>query len=124
MSLERSPNSKLIPIAFQTKWSHTNSTKSLAKKEVLDAKDKSEEFLKSLGSNSYLVVCAWRDVQKQVLNSPLKKILVLDREKLQDLYSPTLATRPQFFDSLKQIGEQVSDQAFKELGDVTFKPLN
>jgi len=53
----------------------------------------------------YLIIAAWRDLQKDVeqnslenqnLQNSSKNIIILGKNKLQDLYGPTLASRPQF----------------------------
>jgi hypothetical protein len=49
-----------------------------------------------------LVICAFRELTKDladVANLP-KNTIVLGKEELQTIYSPTLASRPQFLSSL------------------------
>jgi len=60
----------------------------------------------------YLVVCSWRELNQNVRVIDKKRnIIILDKDRLQRLYSPTLATRPQFYyyQMLKDIAKMRSE---------------
>ena len=49
----------------------------------------------------YLVVVSWRKIGK--LDKAIKKdknIIVVEKENLEKIYSPTLVSRPQFYDDM------------------------
>jgi hypothetical protein len=46
--------------------------------------------------NVYLVICAFRETNDNVREGIPANTIVLDRAQLEALYTPSLATRPQF----------------------------
>jgi hypothetical protein len=101
-------------IALQCKWSHENATTTLSKAEVTTAwTNMTKELVAIPEERLFLVALAWRNTTKD-LNTlhtqdipgtdPQKhRILVLNKEQLQQLYSPTLIQRPEFLMTLPKI---------------------
>ncbi len=52
--------------------------------------------------NLFLVICAFRQVDKKVMKESPANTIVLDRDMLKSLYSPSLASRPQFILPLQE----------------------
>ena len=51
----------------------------------------------------YLVIIAWRDIV--ALDSDIKNnknLIIVGRDSLENAYTPSLVTRPQFYDSIYQ----------------------
>jgi hypothetical protein len=52
--------------------------------------------------NLFLVVCAFRDVNANAITDLPQNTIVLNRDALKKLYTPSLAARPQFILPLKK----------------------
>jgi hypothetical protein len=101
-------------MAFQCKWSHENATTSLSKTELMAAWANTRSELAAIPEEQlFLVAVVWRDTTRELStlhtqevndSDPPKKhrILVLNKERLQRLYSPTLIQRPEFLMKLPQ----------------------
>ena len=69
--------------------------------------------LKMTENDIYLVFVVWRDIGKlsrEVLNN--KNIIIVERENLKKIYTPSLVSRPQFY---SQIYEQINDIKYEDL---------
>jgi hypothetical protein len=78
-------------------------------KEVeLQASDTSVGKLGMTKEDIYLVVISWRKVEKLDSNvKDNKNIIVVRKENLENIYSPSLVSRPQFYD---EISKKIEDQ--------------
>lgn len=52
--------------------------------------------------NVFVVICAFRDVHANAITDLPQNTIVLNRDVLKTLYTPSLAARPQFILPLKE----------------------
>jgi hypothetical protein len=111
---KRYPDGLPFTIAFQCKWSYENADTQLGRKELETAWKNTKENLAVPEKHLFLVVVAWRKTTRELstlhtqdipdIDPPKKyQILVLDKKRLERLYSPTLAQRPEFLMKLPKI---------------------
>jgi len=68
--------------------------------------------------NLFLVVCAFRDVNNNVSAHLPQNTIVLDRDMLKTLYTPSLAARPQFILPLKEGESTKMEDVGKDAADL------
>ncbi|CAN0029900.1 unnamed protein product [Phaeothamnion confervicola] len=87
---------KLLPVAFQLKWSRADSRKTLTSAEVDKAVVSTRRQFAAVGWNEevdeipVIFVC-WRGVSEQVVAAAPTNCLFLNRTSLERLYGPSLA---------------------------------
>jgi len=115
---EKSEKGDPIIICVECRFSEPTAATKLNRDAVLEKRKNTIEQFRpyfegvSLGGltvteeNLFLVICAFRYVTKNAKTNLPKNTLVLDRDMLVSLYSPSLASRPQFLVPLT-VGEPV-----------------
>ncbi|CAN0217059.1 unnamed protein product, partial [Phaeothamnion confervicola] len=87
---------KLLPVAFQLKWSRANCGKTLTSAEVNKAVVSTRRQFAAVGWNEevdeipVIFVC-WRGVSEQVVAAAPTNCLFLHRTSLEGLYGPSVA---------------------------------
>ena len=64
----------------------------------------------------YLVIIAWRDIN--ALDSDIKNnknIIIVGKDSLEKAYTPTLVTRPQFYDNMLQDRDKISQEVMERV---------
>jgi len=96
----------LAAICFEMKFSNPGAKTTLDQEDVDEKWELTKEAFKGTGPTPFLVVAAWRDHNLDKIQQG-GSVIVLNKEDLERLFTPSLATRPQFILSKlkKQQGE-------------------
>ncbi|CAB5208801.1 unnamed protein product [Rhizophagus irregularis] len=66
----------------------------------------------------YLVIIAWGDID--ALDSDIKdnkNIIIVGKDSLEKAYTPTLVTRPQFYDNMLQGRDKISQEVMERVNE-------